>query len=32
MRQIYSCVPASMQTKQADPFDYKLRSLKEVKE
>ena len=32
MKQIYTCVPASMETKRNDPFDYKLRSLAEVKE
>ena len=31
MKQIYTCVPASMETKRNDPFDYKLRSLAEVK-
>ena len=32
MKNIYSCVPEGMQTKQADPFNYKLRSRAEVEE
>lgn len=30
MKGIYSCVPEVMHRKEADPFDYKLRSLAEV--
>lgn len=32
MKQIYSCIPESMERRDADPFNYKLRSLEEVKE
>lgn len=32
MKQVYCCIPESMQTKEADPFAYKLRSKAEVKE
>ena len=32
MENVYSCVPKSFERKQADPFDYKLRSMAEVQE
>lgn len=32
LKEIYCCIPESMKRKEADPFDYKLRSLAEVKE
>lgn len=30
MRGIYCCIPKEIQTKQADPFNYRLRSREEV--
>ena len=31
MKQIYTCVPNSFETQRNDPFDYKLRSMDEIK-
>ena len=32
MKLIYSAIPQCMQIKEADPFNYKLRSMQEVEE
>jgi len=32
VRQVYTCIPEELNRREADPFDYKLRSLAEVEE